>query len=87
MIREEKQTTKLRIVYDASAKFTGSSLNDCLCRTCIWPKHNGHFVAVPPTEGSISCRLEKTFLMITVDEEDRDVLRFLWIEDMECKTP
>ena len=25
--------------------------------------------------------------MITVDEEDWDVLRFLWIEDMECETP
>ena len=25
--------------------------------------------------------------MITVDEEDWDVLRFLWIEDIECETP
>lgn len=30
VIREDKQTTKMRIVYDASAKSTGPSLNDCL---------------------------------------------------------
>ena len=30
IIREDKKTTKLRIVYDASAKTTGPSLNDCL---------------------------------------------------------
>ena len=29
-VREDKQTTKVRIVYDASAKYTGPSLNDCL---------------------------------------------------------
>ena len=30
VIRRDKQTTKLRIMYDASAKSSGSSLNDCL---------------------------------------------------------
>lgn len=30
VIREDKTTTKLRIVYDASAKSIGPSLNDCL---------------------------------------------------------
>lgn len=36
---------------------------------------------------ALVANIEKAFLMITVDEEDRDVLRFLWIEDMECETP
>ena len=30
VIREDKATTKLRIVYDASSRTTGPSLNDCL---------------------------------------------------------
>ena len=30
VVRQDKATTKIRIVYDASAKTTGPSLNDCL---------------------------------------------------------
>ena len=37
MIRQDKETTKLRIVYDASAKSDSASLNDSLH---IGPKFN-----------------------------------------------
>ena len=30
VIRQDKETTKLRVVYDASTKSDGPSLNDCL---------------------------------------------------------
>ena len=40
-----------------------------------------------PQKVALVADIEKAFLMISVDEEDRDVLRFLWIEDIESETP
>jgi len=28
--------------------------------------------------------IEKAFLMVSVREEDRDVLKFLWVKDLEA---
>ena len=87
VIREEKQTTKLRIVYDASAKSTGPSLNDCLY---VGPAFGQSIMDIllrfRLQKVALVADIEKAFLMISVDE-DRDVLRFLWIEDIESETP
>ena len=89
VVRQNKETTKVRVVYDASAKRSGSpSLNDCL-----------HFG--PPLSETIAdvlvrfrCHktalvvdLEKDFLMISVAEDDCDALRFLWFDDPFSEEP
>lgn len=88
VIRRDKSTTKLRVVYDASCKSTGPSLNDCLYTgpamsqriMDIILRFRAHKLALV---GDI----EKAFLNIAVAEEDRDVLRFLWIDDVTKDTP
>ena len=82
VVRQDKETTKLRVVYDASARSTGPSLNDCLH---VGPKLSMkifdillRFRAYPI---AIIADIEKAFLMISVAKKDRDVLRFLWYRD------
>ena len=88
VVRQDKQTTKVRVVYDASAKSGGPSLNDCL--------YSG-----PPLSETFAdvlvrfrCRktalvgdLEKAFLIISVADDDRDALRFLWFDDPFSEEP
>ena len=78
VVRQDKQITKLRVVYDASARSDGPSLNDCLYTgpkfgqsiLDILLRFRLHYIALV---GDV----EKAFLMVSVAECDRDVLRFL----------
>lgn len=82
VIRRDKSTTKLRVVYDASAKTSGLSLNDCLNPgpkfdqkiLDILSRFRVHRVAV-------MADIEKAFLMISIADKDREFLRFLWVDD------
>ena len=87
-MREDKQTTKVRIVYDASTKSTGTALNDCL--------HAGPSLLSEIPDVLVRFRYyrvawaavtEKAFLMVQIKEADRDVLRFLWINDTDNENP
>ena len=83
VFRHDKRTTKLRVVYDASARTDGPSLNDCLYTGPnfgqnileILLRFRMHKVALVGV-------VEKAFLMISVAKSDRDVLRFLWVPDV-----
>ena len=78
VLREDKATTKLRIVYDASSRTCGSSLNDCLY---TGPKSGQKIMDVllrfRTHRIAMAADIEKAFLMVSVRKEDRDVLRFL----------
>ena len=88
VVRDTAETTKLRIVYDASAKAheKAPSLNDCLeigppLQNQLWKVLvRGRFYAV-----AIAGDLKKAFLQVRIKEEDRDALRFHWLEDLKSK--
>lgn len=57
----------------------GPSLSDCLlkCSKLIFNllvRFRSYKIALTPD-------LEKAFLMVSVDEADRDVLRFVWVDN------
>ena len=82
VVRRNKETTKVRVVYDASARADGPSLNECLH---VGPKLNQKILDVllrfRVHRVAIVADIEKAFLMVSVAKKDRDVLRFLWFKD------
>ena len=88
VIRKDKQTTKLRIVYDASACSEGISLNDSLFSG---PKFNQNILDIIVRfctyRIALVADVEKAFLMVSVCSKDRDALRFLWVDDVEKPSP
>ena len=83
VIRKDKTTTRVRIVYDASAKSNGPSLNDCLH---TGPKFNKKILEILLRFWSypiaLTVDIEKAFLMICISLKDHVVLRFLWVKDI-----
>ena len=88
VLREDKATTKLRIVYDASARTCSSSLNDCLY---TGPKSGKKIMDILLRfrihRVAIAADIEKALLMVAVRNEDRDVLQFLWVKDVNRNVP
>ena len=83
-MRATAESTKLRIVYDASARaFSGApSLNDRLhtgssLQNKLWSMLvTGRFNPV-----AITGDIQKAFLQVRVKETDRDAMRFHWPRD------
>ncbi|XP_046858717.1 uncharacterized protein LOC124452177 [Xenia sp. Carnegie-2017] len=84
VIRKDKATTKLRVVYDGSAttNLRNSSLNDCLLTgPNLIPQIFDLLVKFRQNKIELVADIEKAFLMIGIDKEDRDMFRFLWLRD------
>ena len=85
-VREYAESTKLRFVYDASgrASKTVASLNECLhvgppSQNKLWAVlFRARFKPVAPTGD-----MKQVFLKVRIREEDKDILRFLWVSDLE----
>ena len=85
VVRKDATTTKLRIVYDASAKPHKSAvaLNDCLeAGPSLNPLLFDILLRFREKRVAIVADIEKAFLNIEVHEKDRDSLRFLWVDDV-----
>ena len=84
VIRRDRETTKLRVVYDGSAKPSGSnhSLNDCLQTGPNYtPQLFDTLVRFRWHKIGLTADIEKAFLMVGINEADKDMLRFLWFND------
>ena len=88
VLRGDKTTSKLRIVYDASAKSTGPSLNECLY---TGPKFGQSIfdilIRFRLQRVALTGDIEKAFLMLSMSCSDRDSLRFLWVNDTLADPP
>jgi len=88
VIRAEAETTKVRIVYDASCKDrkTGTSLNDCLhVGPPMTPLIFDVLLRFRENRIALVGDIEKAFLNIEIHPVDRDCLRFLWFKDFRSE--
>ncbi|XP_025996386.2 uncharacterized protein LOC113005268 [Solenopsis invicta] len=88
VIKKSSDTTKVRVVFDASAKTrNGISLNDTLLTgPIIQNKLISHLIRFRAYRYVISADIEKMFCQILVHEEDRRYQRILWRRDNEIET-
>ena len=90
VVRKDRTTTKLRVVYDGSATTSARkySLNDCLE---TGPNYIPHLFSMMVKfrvhRVALVADIEKAFLMIGINERDRDMLRFLWFANATDPNP
>ena len=89
VVREGRETTKIRVVYGCDAKVKdGVSLNECLEKgPCMLPLIFDILIRFRCYKFAVSSDIKSAFLNIRIDEEDRDYLRFLWVDDITSMLP
>ena len=81
VVREDKQTTKIRAVFDASCKVNGPSLNECLyAGPNLIAKIFDILVRFRCNKIGLLADIKQAFLNVEIDKEHRDYLRFLWYD-------
>ena len=89
MFRDDKRTTKCRIVFNASARKGGdASLNDCiLLGPSLKPNLASVLIRFRTHKIGLIADIEKMFLQVKLAPEDRDVHRYLWRDLQPNKSP
>ncbi len=74
-----KMKQKIRVVFDCSARFDGTSLNDKLMQgPDLTNNLLGVLLRFRQERIAFSCDIEKMFYMVKVNKDDSDFMRFLW---------
>ena len=88
VIQENRGTTKIRMVYDPRSKAVGPSLNECLdAGPSLLPKIFDLLVRFHSYRYGMISDIKSAFLNIGIATEDRDYLRFLWVDDIRKEEP
>ena len=86
VLRPESQTTPIRVVFAANAGHV--SLNDCLYTgPCLLKSLNTMIHRFRANKYALVADIEKAFMRIKINEEDRNYVRFLWFEDGDPDKP
>ncbi|XP_066600735.1 uncharacterized protein [Prorops nasuta] len=88
VVKKDSITTKVRVVFDASAKGSkGISLNDILLTgPNIQDKLFEHLVRIRLNKYMITADIEKMYRQILVNKEDRRYQRILWFHQEQIRT-
>ena len=89
VVRDERETTKLRVIFDASAKYKGfPSLNELLDPgPCLLPHLFDTLIRFRLGKIALISDIKQAFLQIQINTEHRDFLRFLWYDDIRTDFP
>ena len=84
VIKSERETTKIRVVFDASSKQSDEpSLNDLLYTgPCLLPKLSEILLCFQCGKIAFVADIKQAFLKIEVNQSHRDFLRFLWYDSI-----
>ena len=88
VVKQHSLTTKVRVVFDASAKSsqTALSLNQCLYGgPCLLPKLFSLLIKFRAYPVAVVADIQQAFLQICVQKEHQRFLRFLWNAEPQDK--
>ena len=89
VVRKDKETAKVRVVFYHSSKMkTQLSLNDVLhSGPCLLPFLQEILLRFRIGKIGLVADIKQAFLQISINKEHRDLVRFLWYENIYKESP